>query len=125
MKKYIWLLALIVLVIPVLLAACGGKTSTTPATTPTVQPITKPTQTTTPAPTTAPPVTTPATTTPPKTTPTPTVTQTGGIPAIPHTLDGRSDCLLCHKTGIAGAPAVPASHAGRTSDICQTCHKPA
>jgi len=119
MKKYIWLLALVVLVLPVLLAACGGGKSTTPAATPTIQPITKPAQTTTPA------VTTPTATTPPKTTQPPTVTQTSGIPAIPHTLEGRTDCLMCHKTGIGDAPAVPADHAGRTSDICQTCHKPA
>jgi ABC-type Fe3+-hydroxamate transport system substrate-binding protein len=47
-----------------------------------------------------------------------------GPPGIPHTLEGRADCLVCHQTGVAGAPRVPADHAGRTSAVCQTCHKP-
>ncbi|MBI4186871.1 MAG: c-type cytochrome [Chloroflexi bacterium] len=44
-------------------------------------------------------------------------------PQVPHTLEGRSTCLACHQTGIGGAPAVPANHAGRTNDICLACHK--
>ncbi|MBI2868699.1 MAG: c-type cytochrome [Chloroflexi bacterium] len=43
-------------------------------------------------------------------------------PNIPHPLEGRSDCLLCHETGVGGAPQYPASHQGRPSDVCQTCH---
>lgn len=45
-------------------------------------------------------------------------------PAIPHSLDGRADCLACHQTGLAGAPKYPPDHAGRTNDMCQLCHKP-
>lgn len=45
-----------------------------------------------------------------------------GPPAIPHTLDGRDDCVACHEKGVGGAPAFPADHAGRTSDMCQGCH---
>lgn len=42
-------------------------------------------------------------------------------PVIPHTLEGRADCLLCHAA-TAFRP-FPADHAGRTNDGCQTCHK--
>jgi len=48
----------------------------------------------------------------------------GGPPAIPHTLVGRDDCVACHEKGVAGAPQFPADHAGRTSDMCQACHQP-
>ncbi len=40
---------------------------------------------------------------------------------IPHPLDGRDDCLLCH--GETGLKPYPADHAGRTSDTCLTCHQ--
>jgi hypothetical protein len=48
-----------------------------------------------------------------------------GPPAIPHPLAGRDACLACHEAGLAGAPKVPADHAGRTNDICRGCHQPA
>lgn len=48
----------------------------------------------------------------------------GGPPAIPHPLIGRENCLACHQEGIGGAPKVPADHAGRSSEICQACHQP-
>ena len=44
-------------------------------------------------------------------------------PAIPHPLEGRDDCALCHETGAGGAPQFPGDHAGRTNDLCQTCHQ--
>jgi nitrate/TMAO reductase-like tetraheme cytochrome c subunit len=47
---------------------------------------------------------------------------TAGPPSIPHTLDGRDDCLLCHN--LDGVKPFPADHEGRTSDMCQACHKP-
>ncbi len=43
-------------------------------------------------------------------------------PAIPHQVEGRSDCLVCHKLGTADAPRVPDNHNGLTGGICQTCH---
>jgi len=46
-------------------------------------------------------------------TPTPT--------AIPHTLEGRADFLMCHSSGTY---AVPVDHAGRTNDTCIACHNP-
>jgi predicted CXXCH cytochrome family protein len=55
-------------------------------------------------------------------TPAPT-TAAGGIPQIPHPLEGRDACLACHQTGVGGAPKLLASHAGRTNDMCQGCHK--
>ncbi len=48
----------------------------------------------------------------------------GGPPLIPHTLQGRDNCLACHETGSAGAPKVPADHAGRTIEMCRGCHQP-
>jgi hypothetical protein len=45
-----------------------------------------------------------------------------GPAAIPHPLEGREDCLLCHK--LDGVKPFPADHEGRTSETCQACHKP-
>ncbi len=53
-----------------------------------------------------------------------TVPATTGVPTIPHDLAGRDQCLLCHAVG-GPAPNVPADHAGRTNDMCESCHKPA
>lgn len=49
------------------------------------------------------------------------VALTDTFPRIPHRLEGRSDCLLCH--GEDGLIQFPEDHAGRTNDMCQTCHK--
>lgn len=49
----------------------------------------------------------------------------GTFPPIPHTLEGREECLVCHETGVAGATQIPDDHAGRTNDMCQACHQPA
>ena len=43
-------------------------------------------------------------------------------PRIPHTLDGRDDCLACHN--LEGIKPFPADHEGRELDKCQVCHKP-
>lgn len=48
----------------------------------------------------------------------------GGPAAIPHPLIGRQNCLACHQEGIGGAAQVPADHAGRTNEVCQACHEP-
>jgi hypothetical protein len=49
----------------------------------------------------------------------------GTVPAIPHPLEGRDDCLACHREGLGGAPQVPPDHEGRTSETCRGCHQPA
>ena len=56
------------------------------------------------------------TTTPPATTTT--------FPKIPHTLEGRSDCVVCHKDGITAPKfsASPTNHATFTSATCTGCH---
>jgi mono/diheme cytochrome c family protein len=41
---------------------------------------------------------------------------------IPHTLDGRDDCLLCHDPTGQIKPA-PADHEGRSNGQCTLCHK--
>jgi hypothetical protein len=43
-------------------------------------------------------------------------------PTIPHALEGRDNCLMCHTSGDV---AVPADHAGRSNDTYTACHKPA
>lgn len=55
--------------------------------------------------------------------PTPTPETSGpAIPSVvPHPLEGRSDCLMCH--GPTGFKPFPADHAGRTSNLCLACHE--
>lgn len=53
--------------------------------------------------------------------PTPTIVP----PLIPHSLEGRADCRLCHEAGIGGAPQFPSDHSQRPSDVCLACHEPA
>lgn len=43
-------------------------------------------------------------------------------PPVPHPVEGREDCLVCHAEGVGGAPKVPDSHEGRASDTCLLCH---
>ena len=76
----------------------------TPVPKPISAPITSPAQAESPA--------TPQATTAPPPTATPTV--------IPHRLEGRDDCLMCHA---GGEYAVPDEHAGRGSDTCLSCHQ--
>lgn len=45
-------------------------------------------------------------------------------PTVPHPLDGRDNCNICHATGVGGAPKFPADHTGRTNDMCKACHQP-
>jgi hypothetical protein len=47
------------------------------------------------------------------------------VPMV-HELEGREDCLLCHKSGGSGAQ-MPKSHydSKLTSTLCQSCHKAA
>ena len=52
---------------------------------------------------------------------TPTAVAPKGPPAIPHSLEGRSDCLVCH--GADGIKPFPADHAGRTKETCTACHR--
>ncbi len=48
----------------------------------------------------------------------------GTPPLIPHPVKNYRACLLCHETGLAQAPQIPADHEGRTNVICQDCHLP-
>lgn len=43
-------------------------------------------------------------------------------PNIPHSVEGRSDCLACHSA--KGIKPFPQNHEGRTSETCTACHKP-
>ena len=63
----------------------------------------------------------------PADTPTPssqTASTTGGPKPIPHSIQGRENCLTCHTPG-AGLKPSPVDHAGRGSDTCVICHKAA
>ena len=41
---------------------------------------------------------------------------------IPHTLIGRSNCLICHAEGFEGAGIIPTDHTDYTNDDCEDCH---
>jgi mono/diheme cytochrome c family protein len=43
-------------------------------------------------------------------------------PQIPHTLDGRDDCQMCHDPAGQIKPG-PADHEGRGNEQCTLCHK--
>jgi hypothetical protein len=45
---------------------------------------------------------------------------------IPHALEGMDQCLMCHTPGaMEPVPDAPASHEGRTNEVCSMCHQPA
>ncbi len=44
-------------------------------------------------------------------------------PEVPHSLENRTDCRLCHETGVAGAPQFPADHVDRANEVCLVCHE--
>ena len=41
--------------------------------------------------------------------------------AIPHPLQGRENCLMCH--GLEGGRPYPSNHDGRSNETCAACHK--
>lgn len=45
---------------------------------------------------------------------------TAAISPIPHSLEGKTNCVSCHDTG--GMIPFPADHEGRANDTCQSCH---
>ena len=49
--------------------------------------------------------------------------QTSTANAIPHDLEGKDNCSMCHSGAMEGMPAAPASHEGRGADTCQMCHE--
>jgi hypothetical protein len=49
-------------------------------------------------------------------------TPTPAATAIPHDVEGREDCVMCH--GAEAFMPFPEDHADRTNDICQGCHQP-
>jgi len=51
---------------------------------------------------------------------------TTGAKAPSHDLAGKENCMMCHAAGVMPpVPDVPASHEGRTNEVCTWCHKPA
>ncbi len=113
MKKKIvlWFIAAALILIVPVFTSCGAQEST-PAPIPTPPPAIVPAPPPSPAP---PPVPAPA----PSPAPAP---PPAAIPmAIPHTLEGRDDCLLCHQNGDQG---LRIDHTGRPVDNCTSCHQP-
>lgn len=43
---------------------------------------------------------------------------------VTHEIEGKTSCMMCHKSGAMESPKVPASHAGRTNEYCSLCHAP-
>ena len=79
------------------------------------------------------PTLTPTITPTPTNTPVPTATTEGAVAVqppdeetllslmvIPHPLEGREDCLMCHAEG--GTLPYPPDHVGRPSSTCLVCH---
>ncbi len=79
------------------------------------------------------PTATPTITPTPTNTPVPSATPEGAVApqpvdeetllslmVIPHPLEGREDCLMCHAEG--GAVPYPPDHVGRPSSTCLVCH---
>jgi len=49
---------------------------------------------------------------------------TDGAPLIPHDLEGKANCLMCHAAGVMPpVPDIPADHADRKVEMCAWCHK--
>ncbi len=53
-----------------------------------------------------------------------TAMQTTAAPQITHELEGRSDCAMCHTSGMESVPQAPADHKGRPNGSCTMCHLP-
>jgi hypothetical protein len=52
--------------------------------------------------------------------------QTTAPKPTPHPLEGRDDCMMCHKAGaMEPVPDAPADHEGRDNKNCTLCHLPA
>ncbi|MBI2860511.1 MAG: hypothetical protein HYX91_03270 [Chloroflexi bacterium] len=106
-RPMIWAVLVVILLaaLPVLVA-CGGQEpapAPPPAPAPAPAPAPKPTPAPAPAPTPAP------------------APQPVGAPKVPHTLEGRADCLMCHSA--TGLRPFPADHAGRSNATCTSCHQ--
>jgi hypothetical protein len=50
--------------------------------------------------------------------------QTAEAAKVPHELEGREECSMCHSSGMEGMPQSPADHEGRPNDSCALCHEP-
>lgn len=49
---------------------------------------------------------------------------TGDASTIPHAMEGRESCLMCHRPGaMEDATDIPESHEGREVEYCTLCHE--
>lgn len=51
-----------------------------------------------------------------------TLVEEVAAPQVPHPLENRTDCRLCHETGVGDARQFPADHADRSNEVCEVCH---
>jgi hypothetical protein len=50
----------------------------------------------------------------------------GTATVTPHPIQGREQCMMCHKAGaMEPVPDAPASHEGREDKYCTLCHQSA
>lgn len=120
-KTILWFISgALILVVPIL-TSCGAQETTPPpipTPPPAVVPVPPPPPTLAPAPAPVPaPVPTP--TPAPSPAPTPAPAPAATPMAVPHELEGRDNCLLCHQNG---DQALRADHTGRPVDTCTSCH---
>jgi hypothetical protein len=106
------------LVLVMIAAACGGAaaTATSAPTSIPPKPTTAPTAVATTAVATQPPAT--------------SAPSGGTAPNIPKSHAGRTECLVCHKTGANGAPVIPSKNPdhnafsdANSASQCLGCHQ--
>ena len=51
-----------------------------------------------------------------------TLASSPGAAVVPHPLEGREECVMCHVTGSPQITQMPADHTGRTDADCHLCH---
>ena len=44
--------------------------------------------------------------------------------AIPHDLEGKDNCAMCHAEGVMGAAKTPENHGDDMAGKCAVCHMP-
>ncbi len=118
--KLLWLVMAVALLGLVAISCSAPAPEKPAATTPSEPAVTEPAQ---PAAPVTPPVSEPPAAPPAQ----PTVSS--GPPSIPHTLEGRDNCLMCHSIGAAGVgepggTGLTPAHEGRTIEMCRGCHQP-
>ncbi len=55
----------------------------------------------------------------------PVQSASGAPTAIPHDMEGKENCAMCHAEGVMGAAKMPDNHGDAVKGKCSVCHKAA